>query len=99
MIVFKNKQYPTRSIQVELLGEIRDLMVATESLNEVLSEAMDSEVEEPEQSLAVQAMNIDNEIYFYMDEEAFYAEDITELDVPVKLLSSSFSIPNQSTDS
>lgn len=99
MINFKNKSYPTRHIQVELLGEIRDLIVATEALNEVLTEAMESGAGQADQSLAVQAMNIDNEIYFYMDDEAFYAEDITELDEPVKLLSSEFSIPNPSADS
>ena len=99
MIHFNGKSYPTRNIQVELLGEKRDLIVATIELEDALFEAMDLEDEQSDQSLSVQAMNIDNEIYFYMTEEEFYAEDITKLDEPVKLLSSEFSIPKQKPNS
>lgn len=80
MIKFNGKEYPSRTFEVICEGEERQYTISTESL----SEAMGDDKEKH----GTEANNIDNEIYFYVEDEVINlpAEEICKNHLDVEMV-------------
>lgn len=70
-ITYKGKEYPTRTFTVFLGGEDRIITISTQSLSDAMGE--DKEVH------GTEANNIDETIYFYVDNEEILEMDAQEI--------------------
>lgn len=85
-IIYKGKEYPTRTFEVKYEGEKHTHTIATESLATAIG--IDDDYDG---SLGDEEENIDQSIYFYVEDEVLLLDAkeicLEHLDIPMKFIS------------